>query len=64
MVGKPRTVPAGRTTRKWVYVDGLLAWCVALLVVVQTDAGGTIALASPGIEDAPTAVGSYVVTPL
>ena len=64
VVGEPRTVPAGRTTSKWVYVDGLLAWCVALLVVVQTDAGGTIALARPGVEDAPTAVSSYVVTSL
>jgi len=64
LVGEPGTVPAWRTTCKWVCVDGLLTWRVALLVVVQTDAGGAVAAASPGIEDAPAAVGSYVVTPL
>mmetsp|Transcript_20366 Transcript_20366/g.45983 ORF Transcript_20366/g.45983 Transcript_20366/m.45983 type:complete len:208 (+) Transcript_20366:791-1414(+) len=64
MVGEPGAVPAWRTTCKRVYVDGLLAWCVALLVVVQTYAGGAIALASPGIKDTPTAVSSHVITPL
>ena len=63
-VGKPGAIPPRMAASKRVGVNGLLAWCVALLVVVSTDASGAVALASPGIEKAPTAVSPYVITPL
>ena len=52
-VWEPGTIPAGTTSSERVGVDRFRAGRVALLVIVKTDADGTVALARPRIEYAP-----------
>jgi hypothetical protein len=63
-IGEPGAVPTGRAPGPWVGMDGITAGMVALLVVIEADAHGTIALTRPGVEDAPSAVGAGVGTSL
>ena len=53
LVWEPGTVPAGTTSSERICVYSFCAGCVALLVVVKTDADRTVALARPRVEYPP-----------
>lgn len=51
----PGAVPSRSTPRPRVDVNGFLARVEAIAVVVAADTDGTVTLARPGVEDAPSA---------
>mmetsp|Transcript_50143 Transcript_50143/g.106757 ORF Transcript_50143/g.106757 Transcript_50143/m.106757 type:complete len:216 (-) Transcript_50143:65-712(-) len=63
-IGIPRAVPTLDAAGPWIRVDGVPARMVALFVIVQADANGTVAAARPRIENAPSAIGPGIVAPL
>ena len=63
-IREPRTIPPGRAACPGIGIDRLAAGMVALLVIIEADAHGAIATARPGVEDAPSTVGTCVGTTL
>ena len=62
--GEPRTVPPRTAPRPRIDMYRLPTRMVALLIVIQTNAHGTIAPTRPGVEYPPTAVGTNVLASL